>query len=182
MKKNILFTTNDQKALDFFMEHPHKDFVEADVGRLTKISRSGVNYALKNLVSAGYLFLNKAGKTHFYILNHKNPIVKQLKVLKTISQITDLVEKLKSASSKIILFGSSCRGENTSDSDIDLLIVSHSENRVKEVIGKLKLKRKIQAVVRTELKFSEMERTDPDFYGQVNKGIVVWEKTDESGI
>ncbi|MDO8734154.1 MAG: nucleotidyltransferase domain-containing protein [Elusimicrobiota bacterium] len=182
MKKNLLFTTNDQKALNFFLEHPHKDFVEADVGRFTKISRSGVNYALKNLISAGYLFLNKAGKTHLYILSHKNPIVKQLKVLKTISQITDLVEKLKPLSSKIILFGSSCRGENTSDSDLDLLIISHSEAGVKEVVGKQKTKRKIQAVVRTELKFSEMKRTDSDFYEQVNKGITLWERTDESGI
>ncbi|MEW6042214.1 MAG: nucleotidyltransferase domain-containing protein, partial [Elusimicrobiota bacterium] len=85
-------------------------------------------------------------------------------------------EKLKPISSKIILFGSSCRGENTSDSDIDLLIISHNKDKIKEFISKMKSKRKIQAVIRTELNFSEMKQTNSDFYDQVNKVLFYGKK------
>jgi predicted nucleotidyltransferase len=100
--------------------------------------------------------------------------------LQTIIEIEPLYKKLKDAASKIILFGSSCRGEDTPDSDTDLFIVSHSKDRIEEEIKKFHSKRKIQAIVRTNLNFNEMKQTEPDFYEQVIKGIVLWEAQDES--
>ena len=58
----------------------------------------------------------KEAKPFFYTLNHKNLIVKQLKVIGTIAQLNGLLKKLKPLVSKIILFGSSSRGRNTPDS------------------------------------------------------------------
>lgn len=182
MKKNILFSTNSQKVLDFILKYPHRDFIEAEIQKAIRISRSGINYALRELEAAGFISRDKRGKSYFYILNHKNPVIRQLKVLQTIIEIEPLYKKLKGAASKIILFGSSCRGENTPDSDVDLFIVSHSKEEIENQIKKFHSKRKIQAVVRTNLKFNEMKQTEPDFYEQVNKGIVLWEAEGESGV
>lgn len=175
MKKNTLFSTNSQQVLDFILKYPYRDFIEREVQRSVKISRSGINYALRELQAEGFISRNKRGKSFFYTLNHKDPVVRQLKVLQTIIEIKPLYKKLKAAASRIILFGSSCRGENTPDSDIDLFIVSHNKEEIEEEIKKFHSKRKIQAVIRTNLKFNEMKRTEPEFYEQVTKGIVLWE-------
>jgi len=175
MKKNIIVATNAQKILYFIIDHPIRDFLESEIQKATKISKSGVNYALRELITTDFLFRIKRGKTFFYTLNHKNLVVKQLKVIETINQLNSILEKLKPLTSKIILFGSSSRGENTADSDIDLLIISHNKDIVLKQINKYKGKRKIQSIIYTNLSFIEKKKTDPIFYEQVNKGIVLWE-------
>lgn len=175
MKTHILIATNSQKVLNSLIEYPIKDFLETEVQKFTQISKSGVNYALRDLVNAGFIFRTKRGRIYFYTLNHKNPIVKQLKVTKTILHIEKFLQKIEKISSKIILFGSSSRGENMPDSDIDLFIISRDKDRIIEKINKFKIKKKVQTIVRSNLKFVEMQKTDPIFYDQVNKGIVLWE-------
>jgi DNA-binding transcriptional regulator GbsR (MarR family) len=78
VRKNILVATNAQKVLHFLIDHPIRDFLESEIKKATKISKSGVNYALRELVATDFLFRTKRGKTFFYTLNHKNIVVKQL--------------------------------------------------------------------------------------------------------
>ena len=182
MKKNILCATNSQKILAFISQYPHRDFMEREIERAVRISRSGTNYALRELALAGFVFRNKRGKACFYTLNHRSPLVKQLKIMKTIAGILPLYENIKDVSSKIILFGSSCRGENAVDSDIDLFVVSRSQEDVEKIVKRYPSKRKIQAVIRSNVKLNEMRQTEPDFYEQVNRGIVLWEAQGETGV
>ena len=84
MQKNILVATNAQKVLHFLIDHPIRDFLESEIQKATKISKSGINYALRELVTTDFLFRTKRGKAFFYTLNHKNIVVKQLKVIETI--------------------------------------------------------------------------------------------------
>jgi predicted nucleotidyltransferase len=175
--QNILVATNTQKVLNFFLDYPEKEFVEREIREAVGISKSGTNYALRELVRAKFIFRYKKGKIHLYSLNYKNPIVKQLKVLKTLTHIQPIIKKLEKLSSKVILFGSSARGENIEDSDIDLFVVSNSKKEEIEVqINKLKLKRKVQLVVRSELGEIELKDNDPTFYEQIQKGIILWQR------
>lgn len=180
MQKNILFSTNSQRALNFLLRHPFKDIMEQEVCSVVKISRSGVNYALRELKSANLISRDKRGNQYFYILNHRNPIVKQLKVLQTIIEIWPLCKKIAGISSVIMLFGSSCRGEDTFDSDIDLFVVARDKEEIQKLIDRFHYRRKIQVIVRSPLKFNEMKHAEPDFYEQVIKGIVLWRMQDES--
>lgn len=175
--QNVLTATNPQKVLNFFLNRPGQELIEREVQKTVKISKSGVNYALRELVKANTLFRNKRGKMYFYSLNYKNPIIKQLKVLKTITYIHPGIKKIKELSSKIILFGSSARGENVTDSDIDLFVISNSKKEgIEKEINKLKCNQAIQLVVRTELKHTELKTKDPVFYEQIQQGIVLWER------
>ncbi|MFH1904600.1 MAG: nucleotidyltransferase domain-containing protein [bacterium] len=176
MRKNILVATNAQKVLHFLIDHPIRDFLESEIQKATKISKSGVNYALRELVATDFLFRTKRGKAFFYTLNHKNIVVKQLKVIETIDQISGILKKLKPLSSKILLFGGSSRGENTPDSDIDLLIISRNKEHIIQQIKSHRNKRNIQSIVYSNLNFIEKKKTDPIFYEQANKGIVLWEE------
>lgn len=180
MKNKILFYSNSQKVLNYILKFPVKDFTEREIQKAVKISTSGTNYALRDLERAGLISRGKRGKIYFYVLNHKHPVNKQLKVLQIIIEIEPILKKLENLSSKIILFGSSSRGENTANSDIDLFIVSHNREEVENIIAKYHIKRKIQAVIRSNLTFNDMKQTDKEFYEQVVKGIVIWEKQSES--
>jgi len=175
MQKNPLVATNAQKALHFLIGHPVKGLLEGEIQKATKLSKSGVNYALRDLVAANFLSRAKRGKAFFYTLNHKSIIVKQLKIIETLTQLNLLLKRLGPLTSKIILFGSSSRGENTLDSDIDLLIISRNKDLVLEQIKKINNKRKIQSIIYSNLNFIEKKKTDPVFYEQVIKGIVLWE-------
>lgn len=175
--KIILVSTNSQKILDFFLGYPGKDFIEKEVQRATKISKSGVNYALRELSQTRLLFKNKKGKIYFYTLDYKNSVIKQLKVLKVIIQLNPLLRKLEKLSSKVILFGSSARGEDVIDSDVDLFVISnYKREEIEKQIESLKFKRKIQLVVHTELSHTELKRKDSVFYEQIQQGITLWEK------
>ena len=71
MRKNILVTTNAQKVLRFLIDHPIRDFLESEIQKATKISKSGVNYALCELVATDFLFRTKRGKAFFSTRNHR---------------------------------------------------------------------------------------------------------------
>ncbi|MFQ6083681.1 MAG: nucleotidyltransferase domain-containing protein [Candidatus Aminicenantia bacterium] len=179
MNKNqkILVATNSQKVLNFFLDYPGKEFVEREIREALGISKSGANYALRELIKTNFILMYKKGKIHLYSLNYKNPVVKQLKVLKTIIYIQPILKKLERLSSKVILFGSSSRGEDIEDSDMDLFVVTNNKKeKIEAQINKLKLKRKVQLVVRSELGEIELKDNDPTFYEQVQKGIILWQR------
>ena len=177
-KKDVLISTNSQKILHFLLSHPLEDFLETEIQRTTGLSKSGVNYALRNLVETDYISRHKRGKAYFYQLRRANLIVKQLKIIETLTLLNGLLRKLEPVCSKIILFGSSSRGENTPDSDIDLLIVSRSKGSVIEQIKKAKTKREIQSIICTNVELLEKKKTDSVFYEQAIQGIVLWERSE----
>jgi len=175
MRQNPLIATNAQKVLHFLIDRPVKELLESEIQKAIRLSKSGVNYALRDLAAADFLSRTKRGKAFFYTLNHKNLIVKQLKIIETLTYLSPFIKRLEPLASKIILFGSSSRGENTLDSDIDLLILSCNKDLILEQIEKNKSKRKIQSIIYSNLNFIEKKKTDPVFYEQVIQGIVLWE-------
>lgn len=176
-ENDILATTNAQKVLNFLIKKPIKNFLESEIQKATKISKSGVNYALRDLVSTDFLTRTRRGKVYFYSLSHNNLFVKQLKIIETLFRIKGVLKKLQQLSSKIILFGSSSRGEDMPDSDIDLLIISRNKELILKCLENHKNKRKIQSIICSNVDFIEKKNKDPVFYEQVNKGIVLWERS-----
>lgn len=182
MKTNILTATNPQKALNVFLEHPHKEYIESEIQKITGMSRAGVNFALRDLVKASYIIRELKGKTYFYSLQRSNPVVKQLKVLANIRYLLPLINKLKLISDTIILYGSSARGEDHEDSDLDLFFISHNKEEIASYINRFKPKRKIQYIVKTTLDYEDMKKTDPYFHNEINSGVKLWDASYAEGI
>ena len=179
-ERRILFTTGTQRVLEFFLDNPWEEFTAKDLLLRVDVSKSNIYNALKRLTEGGFLRQEVKGGIYFYSLNCDNPVVKQLKILKAVTKIQPLIERLKKISSRIVLFGSASRGENTKDSDIDLFIVTHNKKAIEKEITKFGLKQRIQAVKKTELEYVELKRSDPVFYEQINRGFLLWEAEDES--
>ncbi len=170
--------TNSQKVLGFLIRDPGKHFLAREIQSSTKVSKAGINAALRNLMDEKLVIREKRGNVYFYHVEINNPLVKQLKVLQTLIWIQPLISKLKNASKKIILYGSCARGEDTPASDIDLFIVTDSEDQAEKIAKQHKIKSKVQFVFRTPLAFVEMEKKDREFLLEVSRGLVLWEENE----
>jgi len=178
--EKILFTTNSQKILEFLIQAPGEEYLSREIQIAVKISKAGTNFALNDLVKAGFIRRKKRGKMYLYVVNFEHPLIKQLKVLKVIMFLEPLLKRMRNKSQKIILYGSSSRGENTKDSDIDLFVVTNAFQEIEKIIKNSSKGKIIQLIARTPLKYIEMEKTDPIFYAEIERGIVLWEAKDES--
>lgn len=172
---NTLASTNAQKALDFLIQNPGRQLLANEIERGAKISRAGVNNSLRKLAKEKLVTREKKAKIYLYSVDHTDPVIKQLKVLRTISLLKPLLAKVKNFSEKMILFGSCARGENIPNSDIDLFILTDNHEEVRGLIKKYSLNRKLQLLIRTPLKFVEMKNKEPVFFEEVSRGITLWE-------
>lgn len=178
---HIIFTVN-QKVLSLFVKFSDKEFYERQIARKLGIGYSSANGALNELYSDGVLKRRREGKMYFYSVDLSSPIVLELKKLVNLLLIEPLVEELKKVSSRIILYGSCAQGTDTSKSDLDLFIVSNIKNKVLEAVNNFKFPQgfediRIQAVVKTPVELLEVKGADQTFLEEVERGIVLWEKS-----
>jgi predicted nucleotidyltransferase len=95
--------------------------------------------------------------------------------------VEPLVEELKNVSSRIILYGSCALGTDTSESDLDLFVVSNSKEDVSNVISDFNFPRgfentHIQLVIRTPVELLEEADSERSFIEEIERGIVLWER------
>lgn len=165
----------EEKIILLLADWPEKEFYGEEIARKTKCSKASVSNLLKSLSKSGLVLKQEKGHMKFYRINQKNPEVKVLKIKTAIGQIRPILPKLAKYSEKIILFGSASRGEQTSGSDIDLLILTRNKNTVREILGKSETSPPVKAIVKTAAEWSEMEIKEPEFYREAKNGIVIHE-------
>ena len=173
---SILTETNTLKILGYLIENPGRGFIEKEIQKATGVSKAGVNLSLRRLAQKRLIERNQRGRMYFYTTQANNPFIKQLKILKNISRLWPLVKRLKGVSQKIILFGSWSRGENLQDSDIVLCLLTNSAEEAQQIVKKSSLKDKLQLIIRTPTGFAELEKKDPVFFKEIDRGIVLFSK------
>jgi len=174
-----IFTTATQKILDFLAGLSGEQFTEKEIAKATGVKKSAVNLALRELVSQKIIIKEKVGRTSLYNADGDNYVVKEIKVLRNILEISPLLEKLKPVSRKIILFGSAAKGENTNESDIDLFILTNDPALVRKIISYSSLKNKIQLIVKTLKEMFLINKKKPLFFQEIEKGRVLYENYGE---
>jgi predicted nucleotidyltransferase len=177
---HIIGTVN-QKVLCLFAKFPDKEIYERQVARQLGIGYSSANGALNELYSAGVIKRRQEGKMYFYSVDRSNPIIIAYKKLVNLLLIEPLVENLKNISNRIVLYGSCAQGTDTSESDLDLFIISNKRYKVLEVVNNFKFPKgfeniHIQAVIQTPVELLEIKGPDQTFIEEVEQGIVLWEK------
>ncbi|MDD5013071.1 MAG: nucleotidyltransferase domain-containing protein [Candidatus Pacebacteria bacterium] len=174
IKKHI-FTTATQKILDFLIANTDKQSTEKEITEKTGVKKSAVNLALKELVKDGLLEKEKIGRTSVHSLSKDHAIIKELKILQNIIQIYPLVEKIKPLSQKIVLFGSSARGTNTTESDIDIFVQSNNPEEIKRIIDSSELKERIQLIVKMPKEMVVINKEKPLIFQEIDKGRILFD-------
>ena len=157
------------KLLAFFLS-ADDEYFQTEIMKKTKLSKVTLIKSLKILEKNDIIAFRRIGIVKLYKIQKGNIIVKQLKILQTLTKLNLLKDLNKNI--KIYLYGSSARGENTSTSDIDLLIIGkiHKEeiiNHIKDISDKIK--RDIKVEIFTPQEWAEMIKKDPAFYERAEK-------------
>ncbi|MBI4181010.1 MAG: nucleotidyltransferase domain-containing protein [Chloroflexi bacterium] len=177
---HIIFTVN-QKVLSLFVKFSDKEFYERQIARKLGIGYSSANGALNELYSSGVIKRRQEGKMYFYSVDRSSPIVIEFKKLVNLLLLEPLVEELKNSSNRVILYGSCAQGTDTSESDVDLFVVTNNKDKVLEAISNFKFSQgfediRIQAAVKTPVELLELKGPEQAFIEEVERGIVLWER------
>jgi len=176
MLKKIFFFTNCQKIIFFLIQNPGKEYFDRQISKITGVSRAGTNFALRKLAKEGLLIREKKGRMYFYKTPSNDIFIKYLKILQNIIFLRPLIEKLKKAVLRVVLYGSAAKGENADESDVDIFIMTREPREVQSLIFKAKLRERIQYITNTPNDFIKSKKNNPAFYNEIEKGVVLWEK------
>lgn len=174
-RSDVFTATNSLKVLSYLAGNPGREFLSSEVQRATSISRAGVYIALNDLLKQKLISKNKKGRFLFYSIIYNDSAIKQFKVLKNILLLRSLVSKIKAISKKIVLYGSTSRGEDDPESDIDLFVLSNDPKAIREKLLSIKMKRKIQAVIKSPSELANLKENDKVFYNEIDRGVTLWE-------
>jgi len=188
IRKDFFIATNQQKVLCFLAKFSDQEYHEREIARKVGISYGSANRVLNNLAHDGLLLRRQVGKMLFYSFNRSDPTYKPLKIFISIALLRPLIEKMKSSTSEIVLYGSCARGEDTSKSDVDLFIISEDKEEALRLIRSHGFLEgfehlKIEPVILSAVELLKSEKDDKEFLSLVREGIVLWDKMkDEEGV
>ena len=169
-------TASTQTILAFLCQNPQQSFYSGEIAEKTSLSKGGTNQSLRELAQHGVLKIEKKGHMTFYAADLNSPSVRQFKILQNVSILESIVNKLRPFADRVVLFGSCAKGEDTQESDVDLLVVSRDKDRIRSLIPETKAKRKIQLLLKTPKEYVQLENKEPVFFKEIQQGIVLWQK------
>lgn len=174
--EQMLTATNTLKILSFLLSHPNEELYDREISRLTGISPAGTNLSLRELADIGLIEQFKKGRMKFYRLTLDDPLLRQIKIVKNLSALKSLTEKLKPSSIRIVLFGSAASGEDTETSDIDLFVLTREKKNVLNIIEKSRLAERLKPMICTPSEWADISAKNEVFKNEVEKGIVLWDE------
>jgi len=181
MLHHHIIATNSQKVLSLLAKFSDQEFYEREVARKLGISTGSANRALNELFSSGVVSRRREGKMYFYSIDSSNAVLTEFKKMVNLMLVEPLAEELKKMSNRIVLYGSCAIGTDTSESDLDLFVVSNSKEDVSNVISSFKFSRgfeniHIQSVIRTPVELLEGGESERTFIEEVDRGVILWER------
>ena len=126
---DALFSGVQQRVLGLLFGQPDKSFHANEISKLTHSGRGALQRELRRLTDPGLVFVTPVGNQKRYQANPNSPIFTELCeiVRKTFGLADVLREALMPLAPRIrqaFVYGSVAKNADTSDSDIDLLVVS----------------------------------------------------------
>ncbi len=185
---DFFFSTNRLRIISLLAKFYDTEFHEREIARKIGVSYGSANKILNELHTAGVLVRHQKGKMLFYSFNPHDPALTQLKILLNIELLRPLVARMKELSSRIVLYGSCARGEDISQSDVDLYVITEHTEKAARIIRAFRFARgfehiEIEPVILSPLEMLKSEKNDPEFQSLVREGIVLWDSAaHETGI
>lgn len=123
-----LFPKAKREVLSLLFSSPDRDFHIREVARTSSLAVGQTQRELHKLERAGVLVRSERGQLVLYRANPSCPIFKELrgivtKVLATVPSLTKALSSLADEVELAFVYGSVARGEDTSESDIDLMVI-----------------------------------------------------------
>ncbi len=127
---DALFTKTQQKVLGLLFGNTKESFYLNEIVRLAGVGKGTIRRELESMRAAGLITVNRVGNQNHYKANKASPIYGELAgiVRKTFGIAHELGKALSPIASSIqfaFVYGSLATGNETSQSDIDLMIIGN---------------------------------------------------------
>ncbi|MFH1326054.1 MAG: nucleotidyltransferase domain-containing protein [Candidatus Falkowbacteria bacterium] len=140
-----LLKNNQGKILNLFFKDPEKDYYLREIAKNLGKEPGVFQKAIEKLIKEGILKDERRGNLRFFKLNKNYPIYEEIKkiVSKTLgieAQMKELVDGLEGVE-YVFIFGSIAKGNEYSESDIDLMLVGTNvdQDDLIEKVSKLEI-------------------------------------------
>jgi predicted nucleotidyltransferase len=118
----------EDEILNLLFTYPIKNFSYRDIERNTNVSIGTISKYINNLVKKELIKIDKRNNANYVSANIENSKFIDLKKVNNLKKLiqSDLINFLEEnlRPDSIILFGSYSKGEDSKDSDIDLVIIN----------------------------------------------------------
>ncbi|MDI6736970.1 MAG: nucleotidyltransferase domain-containing protein [Nanoarchaeota archaeon] len=162
-------------VLVFFLRHSTMKIQQQDIKKEVKIAKATLIKWLNMLAKNGMISFAEYGRTKVYSLNRENAAIKRLKMLDNLLLLSGIKAIAGKHNAIAYLFGSTARGEDAEDSDIDILLIGKvNREDIIRGINKIsgEIKRNINLQIFSPLEWLQMAKKDAAFYERVEKDKV----------
>ena len=166
------------KFTEFFLGNPYKEFYIRELAKKLKISPFATKKYADILVKEKLILEEKRANLRYLKANVKNLFYKYLKISYNVKKLLDsrFIEYLESNIANltsITLFGSLAKGEDSEESDIDILIIGKQKNlNLKEFENRMDKEITLHFFSWSE--WNEKAKEDHPFYYEIiNHGIAL---------
>ena len=186
----ILNSKTKLKIVKFLLTH-EASMSEREIASILKVSHMSINRTMRELSEVNLVNFTTIGKAHLWKVNRKSYAFKVLfEFIKGVSRIKDPLDDLKgiiltnipkNLIKKVVLFGSVAKGEEKTDSDIDVFFLV-KDSRDKEKLGSTLEKlsnacletygNRLSPYILTEQETKKKARQK--FLSEINKGIKIF--------
>ena len=180
---DVLFARTRQRVLAILFTRPDRSFYVNEIIAMAGAGRGAVLRELDRLSRSRLVVVTRAGNQKRFQANADSPIFDELCGIlkKTAGLIPPIREALDSVSEQIdfaFVFGSVAKGEDTADSDIDLMVVS-DELQIGEIQRYLyrtehRLGRRIGLMARKRTEFAQESKAEDSFISQIMSGPILF--------
>jgi predicted nucleotidyltransferase len=185
---NVLFTKTQQKVLGLLYGQPYKSFYLNEIVRLSDIGRGTIKRELERMTASGIVIQKRIGNQNHYQANDSCPVYQEL--LGIVRKTFGIADVIKTALTPIFeriifayIYGSIAKSEDSSKSDIDLLVISdkltYSEvmERLIEVEGSLG--RVVNPTIYDLNQIKQKLKQDNAFVARIIEQPKIWIKEDQ---
>lgn len=155
-----------------FIDRPDIEQYQSEIIKKSGLATNTVIKWLKNLVEYGLLIETWKGGLKLYSLNRGSPVVRQMKILLNVAAIYEAIQKFAGTGIELYIYGSTARGEDVADSDVDLLILGKAnDSTVMQIVRDVEtaIGRQVSPLTKTPVEYAELSRTNSAFYESINR-------------
>ena len=171
--------TAKNKIVEVLFKYPEKEFSLSDLAREAEVAKANIGNILNEFQEAGLITIEKltkiwrikANQTSWFFIRSK--IVYNLSFVYKSGLVEFLIEQFKNPKS-IVLFGSFRKGEDLSNSDIDIAVESNDIKDYK-IIGLRELSDFEKIIGRKiQIHIFNRESIDDNLFNNIANGILLW--------
>jgi len=166
LNKSNLFSNTRMKLLAFIASRKG-EYYERQIAREAGVSAGSANAILKSFERMGFVKKAVRGRMNFYERNERSPLLRQFRVLISISRLMPVIDAVAPLSKRVVLLGAHAEGRSD-DAEMELFILSHERELVRRALEGF---RGVRPLILDVVGLEGLKQRDRARYDRIMRGI-----------